>query len=73
MWKTFALNLNCGYIFYCCYVNSKPPTGTCSFFGKCGCVYSIKFTGSDSRLYLCGQRSLVPLIYGALCFFNEEG
>lgn len=37
-------------------------------------ILYIKFTGSDSRLHLCGQTSLVLLIYGALFgFFNAEG
>lgn len=67
MQKAFALNLNC----LCRYVSDKPPTGSCSFPQKRGCVFLyFRFIGSDSKLHLRGQRALALLLYGAVSDFS---
>lgn len=67
MQKAFALNLSC----LCRYVNDKPPTALVSFSRNMVVfILYFKFTGADLKLHLCGQRSLVLLIYGAVFDFS---
>lgn len=73
MWKAFALNLNCCYIFVTIVmwmVNHPQALVPFSVNVDMFILYT-KFTGSDSRLHLRGWRSLVLLICGPLFDFQR--